>query len=314
VDNDWDDTAVAIPGSHEIQPHLGPAYLIVVRGKNVGTRYQVLGPSMVIGRASGADIQLPDDGVSRLHCRLQHEPIGIMLEDLGSRNGTYCNGARVAAGKRKLTEGDRLQVGTTSVLVFTYDHVDETKPLPTVDGQRPSVRDPLTGACTRRYLFEQLDQEVTIAVRNRSALSLLLVHIDRFDDILANHGREYTDSLTICVVKHLRDSVRVDDMIARIAEGEFALMSRSASPGDTFMMAERLRTSSTGLTVPWPEGPAGVTLSLGVAALHELHIETANDLLVAAGTALHRARSMGGNRCVLCTQELLKNRSLRVKV
>src|SRR5688572_29685302 len=82
--------------------------------------YPVKAPFMVIGRGAGADLRVDDEGVSRFHAKLIEQPLGVTIEDLGSRNGTYCNGERVGPGTRILEEGDRLQIGTTFVLRFTY--------------------------------------------------------------------------------------------------------------------------------------------------------------------------------------------------
>ncbi len=304
VTNDWDDTVAALPVPLDAAAGRGRAYLVVVRGSNVGEIYPVLAPDMVIGRAPGADLRLNDEGVSRFHCRLRHEGAGIVIEDLASRNGTFCNGDRVKAGMRALIEGDRLQIGTTSVLRFTYEEtVDAVAPPPEAQA---GVRDPLTGTFSGRYFVDRLQGEVEFALRHRSPLSLLLLHIDRFADLSATRGQGFIDQLVTGLANHILDNIREEDIVARFTGGEFGLMSRSASPGDTFMLAERLRSSSSGLSIQTTEGAHKITLSLAVAAVSELRIETANDLLIAANTALHRARSQGGDRVVLCTQDLLR--------
>ena len=47
-----------------------------------------------------------------------------MLHDLGSTNGTFCNGLKV--DKKELADGDKILVGSTTILKFTYhDNLDE---------------------------------------------------------------------------------------------------------------------------------------------------------------------------------------------
>jgi pSer/pThr/pTyr-binding forkhead associated (FHA) protein len=53
--------------------------------------------------------------VSARHATVRIEPIGVVLEDEGSLNGTFVNGERIE--QRLLEEGDRLQVGP-HMLVF----------------------------------------------------------------------------------------------------------------------------------------------------------------------------------------------------
>jgi DNA-binding NtrC family response regulator len=71
---------------------------------------------LLIGRALDADLHLLDEKVSREHCALEEGPEGYRVRDLGSRNGTFLNGALVE-GTAALRPGDQLGVGE-SVLVF----------------------------------------------------------------------------------------------------------------------------------------------------------------------------------------------------
>ncbi len=94
------------------------ASLLVVKGAGRGQRLPIPGDSFAIGSAVGNDLRLADDGaVSRRHCRiLADERDGYRIEDLGSTNGTFVNGVRVAHAF--LDEGARIQLGGT-VLEFS---------------------------------------------------------------------------------------------------------------------------------------------------------------------------------------------------
>jgi hypothetical protein len=65
--------------------------------------------SIVVGRASTADVQLDSDEVSRMHCRLLRIDDEYVIEDQGSRNGIYVNGLKVHSAV--LRDGDELQLG-----------------------------------------------------------------------------------------------------------------------------------------------------------------------------------------------------------
>jgi two-component system, cell cycle response regulator len=301
--SDWEDTAVAVPESLR-EATTKQACLVVVCGSRIGETHLITASEVVIGRATGADLRIDDEGVSRFHCRLRQTPDGVIVEDLSSRNGTFCNGERVTPHMRPLVDGDRLQIGTTSVLRFTY--AETTIPFQSVDFEdQGSVRDTSTGLFSRRYFLDKLNTEVSQALVKKVPLSLLLLHIDRFS--------EYDDSIAseiaTCVAGHIRERVahRPNDILARFANGEFALLMHCTTPGDTFMLAERIRTSSTALTFTCPKKLTHkITLSLAVAAMTELHITTGNELLIAAGRALQRAMHKGGNRVSLCTEDMLR--------
>ena len=83
--------------------------LTIEDGPQSGLTY-VLGPgNTVAGRGADAAIFLPDVTVSREPVRLAVDNSGLSMSDLGSTNGTYVNGQRLAAGMLK--EGDQLMIG-----------------------------------------------------------------------------------------------------------------------------------------------------------------------------------------------------------
>lgn len=83
--------------------------LTIEGGRQTGLTY-VLGPgNTVAGRGPDAAIFLPDVTVSREHVRFSVDNTGLSMSDLGSTNGTYVNGQRLAAGMLK--EGDELMIG-----------------------------------------------------------------------------------------------------------------------------------------------------------------------------------------------------------
>ena len=67
------------------------------------------GAIKTVGRAPRADFVVDVPLVSRLHCRLTLQPDGLLVEDLGSTNGTFVNGERVM--KLLMRTGDALRVG-----------------------------------------------------------------------------------------------------------------------------------------------------------------------------------------------------------
>jgi pSer/pThr/pTyr-binding forkhead associated (FHA) protein len=77
--------------------------------------YPLTGRITRVGRHDENDIVLAGPTVSARHATVRIEPIGVVLEDEGSLNGTFVNGERIE--QRLLEEGDRLQVGP-HMLVF----------------------------------------------------------------------------------------------------------------------------------------------------------------------------------------------------
>ena len=78
-----------------------------VSGAAFGKVFPVM-TQQVIGRQSDCDIAIPSEEISRRHAQVKPTPVGLMVEDLGSSNGTYINGQRVQQGLLKPGEELRL--------------------------------------------------------------------------------------------------------------------------------------------------------------------------------------------------------------
>ncbi|HYB30877.1 MAG TPA: FHA domain-containing protein [Solirubrobacteraceae bacterium] len=95
----------------------GPARLEVIAGKAEGT-WIAVEDELVIGRQADARGRLADDEeISRTHARIALETGGrLTIEDLGSTNGTFVNGLRIA-GPTALSTGDTIELGGTTLVV-----------------------------------------------------------------------------------------------------------------------------------------------------------------------------------------------------
>jgi pSer/pThr/pTyr-binding forkhead associated (FHA) protein len=85
------------PGATAVRPVLPQFVLRGISGSVFGRTFPLLGP-MSVGRADECALQLGDEGLSRRHARLIPTADGVQLEDLGSTNGCFINGARVLRG------------------------------------------------------------------------------------------------------------------------------------------------------------------------------------------------------------------------
>jgi pSer/pThr/pTyr-binding forkhead associated (FHA) protein len=83
----------------------------VVEGALKGKSFDV-GDELTIGRAEKCHITLDDTYVSQVHARIFSRDDTVMVEDLGSTNGTYLNRHRLGA-PAELQRGDQLKIGKT---------------------------------------------------------------------------------------------------------------------------------------------------------------------------------------------------------
>lgn len=83
--------------------------LVMFRADGERRSFSITRDMTVIGRREDSDFRIPLGDVSRKHCRLIKDGDALRVEDLGSSNGTYCNGTRIT--QCDLNPGDTLQVG-----------------------------------------------------------------------------------------------------------------------------------------------------------------------------------------------------------
>jgi hypothetical protein len=81
---------------------------------------------IMIGRDSGCDLIIPDRQVSRYHARISRGEEGVLLEDLGSKNGTFYNGEAISEPVL-VQDGGLIQIALVQHFVFLSS--DATMPL-----------------------------------------------------------------------------------------------------------------------------------------------------------------------------------------
>lgn len=119
--------------------------LIMRTGPTPGATFTLEGDQLNIGRDSTNEITINDAEVSRRHARLTFQGGKYVLEDLGSTNGTFVNGQRLA-GPRVLKAGEVVSFGEQIVLVFevTTNDPGATMVSPRAAAAVPSVSRPAT--------------------------------------------------------------------------------------------------------------------------------------------------------------------------
>jgi diguanylate cyclase (GGDEF)-like protein len=269
-------------------------YLIVVSGSDgVGRMVKIEG-TCVIGRASDADICVTDDGVSRRHAEIRFSSDGtVQLADLGSRNGTFRNGERLS-GNAFLQDGDKIQVGGTAILKFSYqDAIDEELQRNLYES---ATRDGLTRLYNKKYLTDALRKEYSYASRHGVALSLVLLDVDHFKVVNDKHGHPAGDFVLARLATIFTELIRVEDILARYGGEEFALVLREVSLDDALACASRLRGAVERAVFEHEGVKIPITISLGVATFVAGAYPTLDRFISAADEALYAAKRNGRNR------------------
>ena len=86
---------------------------------------------IVVGRSSDLDMVLVEEMVSRKHARIAYENDAVVIEDLGSTNGTFVNGEKIK--RAQLKEGDRVLIGTSILKVIVMDNSSHEQGRPNLE-------------------------------------------------------------------------------------------------------------------------------------------------------------------------------------
>ncbi|HWZ89436.1 MAG TPA: sigma 54-interacting transcriptional regulator, partial [Polyangiaceae bacterium] len=124
--------------------------LVVVSGSARGKRVK-LGERLTVGKASDNDLVLPDDTVSRHHCKLERTPLGIIVRDLGSTNHTRVG--RTAVREAVVESGSTIVVGSVELLL--RGEPNRTQVLPS---EATSFGEALGTSLSMRQIFGVLER------------------------------------------------------------------------------------------------------------------------------------------------------------
>jgi two-component system cell cycle response regulator len=271
------------------------ACLIVIAGSQAGRMYKLDSAcTYVIGRATDATLRIEDEGVSRHHAKVSCDATGAMvLQDLGSTNGTFCNGNRIT--QHVLQDGDKLQVGSITILKFSYqDAVDE-------DFQRQqyemATRDGLTGCFNKKYFMERFPSEFGFALRHKNPICLAMFDIDHFKKINDTYGHPAGDHVLRGVGQQLLAMTRRSDVLARYGGEEFAAVMREVLLKDALVVAERIRTTIGAQKFVFNGQTLTVTISIGLGQMSaQSPFKTPEELMQSADNFLYKAKKSGRNR------------------
>jgi diguanylate cyclase (GGDEF)-like protein len=303
---DWDDDTKIASKDELVRPvakDKDQAYLIVLAGASVGEMYKIAKSKTVIGRGNQADIHVVDDGISRRHAEIVHDQHGIYVRDLGSTNGTFCNGERVS--EHQLKDGDKIQVGSTTILKFTFhDSLDETFQRQMYES---ALRDGLTKVFNKKYFLDRLESEFAYAVRHKTPLSLVMLDIDHFKRINDTHGHLAGDYALATLANVVSQTIRQEDVFARYGGEEFAVICRGVDLVGAAAFGERIRRMVQAQPFDYQGTALKITVSVGVAAVTDVGMREYQELIGAADEALYAAKRNGRNQVVSAGGKMAAN-------
>jgi diguanylate cyclase (GGDEF)-like protein len=159
-----------------------------------------------------------------------------------------------------------------------------------------ATRDALTGLFNRRYIEENIADDISRWVRNGASVGLILLDVDWFKSFNDAFGHAGGDALLQQLARLMQAVVRNEDFVCRYGGEEFMIVLPDATLETTRLCAERLREHTHYLKPHLHDEPLGpVTISAGVASTSD-HGHTLDALAIAADRALYEAKRAGRDR------------------
>lgn len=170
--------------------------------------------------------------------------------------------------------------------------------------ERMSFTDGLTGLSNRRFFDDFLEREWRGAIRNGTAISLILMDIDHFKLYNDHYGHLQGDACLRNVGEALLAAARrPSEMVARYGGEEFACVLTDPPPEGAGTLAGLLLESVVGLKLPHAASSVSdhVTLSLGAATMRPVVNQPCTSLITRADELLYQAKRNGRNQ--VCSGE-----------
>ena len=163
------------------------------------------------------------------------------------------------------------------------------------------MKDQLTGIPNRRGFDNRLELEWNRAIREKEAISLLMLDIDKFKNYNDSFGHQQGDAALITVAQTIKNSLnRSFDMAARWGGEEFAVLLPNTSLSGAQGVGERIRASVEKAFIPCTD-PNGkhVTVSIGVCSLIPSKDFLISGFIELADNGLYKAKESGRNRVMI---------------
>lgn len=214
----------------------------------------------------------------------------IITVPLYSRNSHY-GWFNVFSSRKEMTNGetDFLTIFAQQIemAITIADLFEEVKAQAVTDG--------LTGLYNRRYFEEYLKKEVTRAMRQQQAFSIVGLDLDHLKQINDKYGHAYGDLAIKTVANVLKKNARSIDTAARMGGEEFNVILPGVDSKGAMIAAERIRKA---LESEKLDTIGHITASIGVATFME-HSDNIEDILELTDQAMYQSKRNGRNQVTL---------------
>ncbi len=160
-----------------------------------------------------------------------------------------------------------------------------------------ALKDPLTGLYNRRFLQDHANHVISGVLRRKKTLGLIMCDLDYFKQVNDQYGHDVGDLVLKETAVMINKGVRDADIVIRFGGEEFFILLVDICPGDSMLVAEKIRKIFEEAKVKIPTGSITKTLSLGVSEFPG-DGEGFWQCIKYADVALYKAKDTGRNKSV----------------
>jgi len=156
--------------------------------------------------------------------------------------------------------------------------------------------DSMTKLYNRRYLSRISEHMISLALRHKQDLSIIMIDIDNFKEINDNYGHQIGDDVIIELSNMLMIKQRKSDVICRYGGEEFLILLPNTSLNNAEKIAENIRKNVENISIKLTSDKAlKFTVSLGVSTVCIHNDKNIESSIKRADDALYYAKKNGKN-------------------
>lgn len=158
-----------------------------------------------------------------------------------------------------------------------------------------ATHDSLTQIHNRQFIEEALEKLLPEMIKARKDGVFAFIDVDNFKAINDKFGHNVGDEMLKCIAALLKNSMRGDDIVARLSGDEFALFLNGCTLAQAEKQLQNITKQVEKLEIYTNEALVRTTISIGVTSVEQHETDTFSSLMSVADTACHLAKNEGRN-------------------
>lgn len=233
------------------------------------------------------DVQLSQDSTKRIH--LSHTEDNELMQLQQHINNMLCSMAR---DRERLLEDEQAK---RSWLEQAVAKRTEALQISNEKLKELASKDSLTQVLNRGSFFEMAQQLLSLAQRQKSTVSFILMDLDLFKEVNDTFGHFAGDKVLIHCTQTIQSLLRKSDLVARVGGEEFAVFLPDTGLDDAYRIANTIRQTIADSTLEIDNKTIAYTLSIGVVC-SEPDDELIDELFKRVDLKLYGAKDKGRDR------------------